>query len=352
MLDVSRERERPAMLSAVITCYKDEQAIVPMYERLTKVFLGLGVDYEIIFVNDGSPDGSFAVLESLTKRDPQVLAVEHSRNFGSQNAFISGMRLAVGDAVILLDGDLQDPPELIPSFFERWQAGRDVVYGTRNQREGSQLLAVLARAFYRIFRRLSEVAMPLDAGDFALMDRRVVDILLELPETDQFIRGLRAWVGFEQEGVPYRRPERAFGRSTHNFAKNIWWAKKAIFSFSFAPIDLLGYAGAVMAGVSTCAIGWQLVLAALRPDYTLGVSMILSVIAFFGSLNLLAIALIGEYVSKIVDETKRRPRFVRKTILHRGMLVSTNDDIAEFERERRERAKLFRARRTLQAEAP
>ena len=156
------------------------------------------------------------------------------------------MEVATGDAVVLLDGDLQDPPEVIPALFEKWRQGNDVVYGRRSRREMSVIMSMACKAFYRVFRGLSYVPVPLDAGDFALMDRRVVDELLALPETDQFLRGLRAWVGFKQTGVDYFRPERAFGRSTHSRLKNLWWAKKAIFSFSFVPIELLGYAGAVL----------------------------------------------------------------------------------------------------------
>src|SRR5690606_8613877 len=151
---------------------------------------------------------------------------------------------------ILLDGDLQDPPEVIPAFYAKWQEENDVVYGRRVKREGSLLLALLAKAFYQVFRRLSDVPMPLDAGDFALMDREVVNVLLALPETDQFLRGLRAWVGFRQTGVDYVRPKRVFGRSTHGLLKNLWWAKKGIFSFTFVPVGLLGYAGASMSGLS------------------------------------------------------------------------------------------------------
>ena len=224
-------------LSAVITCYMDEPALRPMHTRLTAVFTSLGVNYEIIFVNDGSPDDADTVLAELTAEDDHVLAIEHSRNFGSQNAFISGMQLAAGDAVILLDGDLQDPPELISEFYAKWQAGYDVVYGRRGKREGSLVFELLVKGFYRVFRGVSDVPMPLDAGDFSLMDRKVVDALLALPETDQFLRGLRAWVGFQQTGVDYVRPKRAFGRSTHSFLKNVWWARKGIFSFTFVPID-------------------------------------------------------------------------------------------------------------------
>jgi polyisoprenyl-phosphate glycosyltransferase len=259
MAEVSAVHDGPLRLSAVIACYKDAQAIPLMHKRLSDVFASLAVEYEIIFVNDGSPDDTDSVLEELTSRDKHVLAIEHSRNFGSQNAFVSGMQLASGDAVILLDGDLQDPPEMIPAFYEKWREGNEVVYGRRVKREGSTLLAICCKAFYKVFRSISEVSMPLDAGDFALMDRKVVNELLALPETDQFLRGLRAWVGFTQTGVDYVRPERAFGRSNNGWLKNVWWAKKGIFSFSFAPIELLGYAGATMTVFSLLAAIYQVV---------------------------------------------------------------------------------------------
>ena len=317
-------------LSAVITCYRDEPAIRPMHARLSAVFASLGVSYEIIFVDDGSPDDAAAVLRELTAQDDHVLAIEHSRNFGSQNAFISGMQLATGDAVILLDGDLQDPPELISEFYAKWRAGYEVVYGRRTKREGSVVLGLLTRGFYRIFRRVAEVPMPLDAGDFSLMDRKVVDALLALPETDQFLRGLRAWVGFKQTGVDYVRPKRAFGRSTHSFSKNVWWARKGIYSFTFVPIEVLGYAGATLTALCLFALVYQGIHALLHPEAAPGMWTLIAVVAFFGSLQLLAIAILGEYVIKILEESKQRPRFIRKAIRHAGALFTTPAQIESF----------------------
>jgi polyisoprenyl-phosphate glycosyltransferase len=318
------------MLSAVICCYRDAQAIPVMHRRLSDVFRSLGTTYEIIFVNDGSPDDTDSVLKTLVAADKHVFAIEHSRNFGSQNAFVSGMQLASGDAVVLLDGDLQDPPELIAEFYAKWKQGYDVVYGRRVKREGSLLLAWCAKVFYRVFRKVSYVPIPVDAGDFGLMARRVVNELLALPETDQFLRGLRAWVGFKQVGVDYVRPERAFGRSTHSSFKNLWWAKKGIFSFTFAPIELLGYAGAVMTVLSFGAVVYRLVDHFRHPEAALGTGAILAVIAFFGSLNLVAIAIVGEYLIKIFEETKRRPKFIRKALRHGTKHLVEADEIADF----------------------
>ncbi len=322
-------------LSAVVTCYKDAQAIVQMHERLTSALSSLPVDYEIIFVNDGSPDDTDSVIEKLTARDGHVLAIEHSRNFGSQNAFTSGMQIAIGDAVVLLDGDLQDPPELIPAFFAEWRKGTDVVYGRRSKREGSAIQAWLARGFYRVFRRLSDTPMPLDAGDFALMDRRVVDVLLALPETDQFLRGLRAWVGFTQSGVDYLRPKRAFGRSTHSWMKNLWWAKKGVFSFSFMPVEMIGYTAAVSTAISGVGLAYQVFSAVLGEAAPNGVAMLSFVVAFFGSLNLLALAVLGEYLIKVLEETKRRPKFIRKAVRCGHEHITTAEGIDAFSRERR-----------------
>jgi len=326
---------RAPRVSAVVACYKDAQAITLMYERLTAVLDGLGVDRGIIFVNDGSPDDTVSVLRDLTAKDDRVLAIEHSRNFGSQNAFVSGMQIATGDAVVLLDGDLQDPPEVIPALFEKWREGNDVVYGRRSRREMSAIMSLACKAFYRLFRAASYVPMPLDAGDFALMDRRVVDALLALPETDQFLRGLRAWVGFKQTGVDYFRPERAFGRSTHSRLKNLWWAKKAIFSFSFVPIEALSYAGAIMTVLGFLALVYEIVDSRLHPETPHGIAIVVAVIGFFGSLNLLAISLVGEYLIRTFEEVKRRPKFIRKAMWHRGTALNSQAEMESFVKARK-----------------
>ena len=318
------------MLSAVVACYRDAPAISQMHARLVEVFSSLSVNYEIIFVNDGSPDDADAVLSALTAKDEHVIAIEHSRNFGSQNAFVSGMQIATGDAVVLLDGDLQDPPELIRELYAKWQEGYEVVYGLRGKREGSALLALLCRWFYRVFRRLSYVAVPLDAGDFALMDRKIVRELLALPETDQFLRGLRAWVGFKQTGVPYLRPQRPFGRSTHSWLANVWWAKKGIFSFTFLPVELIGYVAAGLMVLSTVVGGYEIVDALRHPEVPHHLSLTLVAVAFFGSLNLLAIATIGEYLIKIFEETKRRPKFIRKAIRQGGKVFRVGAELDDF----------------------
>ncbi|MBS1592960.1 MAG: NAD-dependent epimerase/dehydratase family protein [Bacteroidetes bacterium] len=306
-------------LSAVIACYRDAQAVPYMYKRLTDTFVKIGVDYEIIFVNDASPDNAAEVLQEIVNKDHHVIAIEHSRNFGSQAAFLSGMEISTGDGVILLDGDLQDPPELIEQFYEQFLQGYDVIYGRRVQREGNQSLAFFYKAFYRLFRSVSYVPMPLDAGDFSLMSRKVVDELVRMPETDQFMRGLRAWVGFRQTGVDYIRPERMFGVTTNNWRKNLAWARKAIFSFSFVPLELLTYLGGLLTGISFLAIIWVMINA-IFIDHSIphGIPTIIVLVLFFGGLNMLSIAVLGEYQAKILEEVKRRPKFIRRNIFRRS----------------------------------
>ncbi|MCW5908391.1 MAG: NAD-dependent epimerase/dehydratase family protein [Chitinophagales bacterium] len=305
-------------LSAVIACYRDEQAIPYMHERLTRTFQKIGVDYEIIFVNDCSPDNTNEVLQKLVNEDDHVIAIEHSRNFGSQSAFLSGMEISTGDGVILLDGDLQDPPELIEDFYKKYLEGYDVVYGRRVAREGNQTLVTFYKLFYRLFRSVSYVPMPLDAGDFSLMDRKVVDELVKLPETDQFMRGLRAWVGFKQTGVDYVRPERMFGVTTNNMRKNLAWARKAIFSFSFVPLELLTYIGWTLTAVSFVAIILQIIAYFMVSNVPHGITTIIVLILFFGGLNMLAISILGEYQAKILEETKRRPKYIRRNVYRKS----------------------------------
>jgi len=297
-------------LSAIAACYKDEQAIPFMAERLQKTFEKIGVDYEIIFVNDGSPDDTQTVIEKLATENPKVKGITHSRNFGSQNAFTSGMKLASGDACILLDGDLQDPPELIEGFYEKWREGYDVVYGVRTRREMPRVLEFGYKGFYRLFQTMAYIRVPVDAGDFSLIDRKVVNVLNSLPERDRFVRGLRAWAGFKQTGVPYVRPERMFGRSTNNMLANFRWAKKGIFSFSYIPLEMIALGALIVSALAVLAALAQIVARILHPELPHGISIIIVISLFLGAINLLSLAFIAEYIAKIFEEVKQRPQFV------------------------------------------
>lgn len=304
-------------LSPIIACYKDEQAIPIMYERLVAVFEKLGVDYEIIFVNDSSPDNSEQVLTELAQNDGKVVVINHTRNFGSQNAFTSGMKVATGDAVILLDGDLQDPPEVIEQFYYKWIEGFDVVYGVRVKREAPLLMQLSYKIFYRIFHMLSYIPIPVDAGDFSLLSRKVVDILNNLPEKNRFMRGLRSWVGFKQAGVPYVRPERMFGHTTNSLIKNMGWARKAIFSFSYAPLDFITLLAFISMGISLLFMVIQIVLKILYPaSAPKGFASLAVLVLFIGGIQLLCLSIIGSYLAQIYDEVKRRPPYIVKNIIN------------------------------------
>jgi nucleoside-diphosphate-sugar epimerase/glycosyltransferase involved in cell wall biosynthesis len=306
-------------VTAVIACYKDGQAIPIMYERLKKTFDDLKIDYEIIFVNDGSPDDSEQVIREISARDRRVLGISHSRNFGSQSAFRSGMEIASKNACVLLDGDLQDPPELIASFVAKWREGYDVVFGRRVKRVAPLFMRISYKLFYRVFDAFAYIHIPRDAGDFSLIDTRVVRAMLQYPERDLFLRGIRASVGFRQTGVDYIRPERMFGRTTNSLPKNLGWAKKGILSFSYTPLSLLSVV-ATLLFLSSLGLGaLQLVLRLLLPAAApRGATTVILMVLFFGSINLLGIATVGEYVAKILEESKRRPHFIRRAIVRSG----------------------------------
>ena len=313
-------------VSAIIACYKDNQAIPIMHQRLKETFTRLNIDYEIIFVNDNSPDDSEEVIRVLSRNDRHVIGISHSRNFGSQAAFKSGLEIASKNACVLLDGDLQDPPELIEKFVEKWREGYDVVYGRRIKREAPFYMQLAYKFFYRLFDYFSYLSIPHDAGDFALIDKRVVSSMLRFPERDLFLRGVRAFVGFKQIGVGYIRPERMFGRSTNNMAKNIGWAKKGILSFSNVPLNILSLFGVVLLFISLLLGLLQIIGRLFFPDLSAsGVTTILLVILFFGSINLFAVGLVGEYIAKIFEEVKQRPHFIRRNIIRDGETRSASD---------------------------
>ncbi|MDR3321648.1 MAG: GDP-mannose 4,6-dehydratase [Synergistaceae bacterium] len=306
-------------VSAIVACYKDAQAISMMYERLVSVFTRLGLDYEIIFVNDASPDNSEEVIREISAKDPNVMGITHSRNFGSQSAFRSGMEMSGKEACVLLDGDLQDPPELIEDFVRLWREGYDVVYGRRIKREMSVILEMFYKMFYRIFAAMSEFAVPKDAGDFSLIDASVVYWILQCQERDSFLRGLRAYVGFNQTGVDYVRPERMFGRSTNNWIKNIGWAKKAIFSFTRVPLHILTAFGSLTVCLTAGLALWTFLVRIFAPQNApRGMTFLSLLIMLFGSSIIFGLGLLGEYLGKIFEETKARPPFIRKTVIKHG----------------------------------
>jgi len=318
-------------ISAIIACYRDNQSIPILHQRLTEMFVKTGYDYEIIFVNDSSPANDEEVISQLCSVDSHVTGVSHSRNFGSQSAFVSGMDVASGDAVVLMDGDGQDPPEIIPQFIAQWEEGYDIVYGKRVKREAKLYMQFFYKLFYRVFHKLSDVEVPVDAGDFSLIDRKVVSQLLKFSEKDIFLRGLRAWVGFRQTGVEYIRPERLFGRSTNNFLKNIWWAKKGIFSFSMKPLYYIQSIGVAMFFITLLLGVYYLVKYFIDPpgENAQGITTIVMLLLAIGSILLISVSIIGDYVGKIVEEVKNRPKFLRKKLIIGGKTYENEQEIDE-----------------------
>ena len=313
----NKKQQNTFLISVVVICYKDEGNIPEMHRRLTKVLTEAGFNYEIIFVNDGSPDNSEAILREITAKDKRTTVILQARNFGIQNAFTAGMEQALGNAVILMDGDLQDPPELIPAFVKKWQEGYEVVYGIRHKREKSmgEFKSWAYHMFYVIFNKISYMKVPEDAGEFSLMDRKIVDLINKMPERDRFIRGLRAWVGFKQIGVPFVRPERFSGTSTNSLIANTKWARRAFFSFSYTPIELVSGIAFLSVLLALTAIAVY-ILFYFTKGSTSGFTTLLVAILFFGAIQLLSLAVIGEYLARVFEETKQRPRYITREILN------------------------------------
>lgn len=311
-----RELGRPPYVSVVIPCYNELGNILPMYERLTAALRQVTPSYELIFVNNGSYDQSPELFEELASRDQRVSVLNLSRNFGSQGAYTAGFAYATGDCVVGLDGDIQDPPELIPTLVARWLEGYDVVYGIRARRKGSLPRRIGYKLFYRMLRRFSYVDIPVDASDFGLMDRRVVNVLNEMPERSRLIRGLRAFAGFSQTGVSYERAERHSGLTTNSFLGLFRWASLGIVSFSFAPLDLISYLAGGVVTLTGVAIVVYMALFFLQPGAPRGFQTLLMAVLFLGAVQLLCLSIIGTYLGKVFEEVKARPRYLVHDILN------------------------------------
>lgn len=310
----------PKKISVVIVCYFDELNIVALYNRLSAVLKKISIPYEIIYINDASPDNSELVLRELASKDKYLTVINHSRNFGAQAGFTSGMVQSTGEVVVLMDGDLQDPPELIEDFLNKWREGYKVVYGVRRKREKSMgaIKQWMYHMFYRLFSYTSYIKIPQDAGDFGMMDRVVVDHINSMPERDRFIRGLRAWVGYKSTGVEYTRPERFDGRksvSTKGYFSAFRWARKAIFSFSYKPMEMVTYIAIYTTIASLLGIVFY-VISFIAYGAPQGFSTLIVVILFLSSIQLLTLSVVGEYVGRIFEEIKARPRYIIRDIIN------------------------------------
>jgi dolichol-phosphate mannosyltransferase len=300
------------LLSVVVPCYNEEAVIAETNRRLSETLRALdGLDYEIVYVDDGSRDRTAELLAGLQARDPRVRVVRFSRNFGHQIAVTAGIAHAAGDAVVLIDADLQDPPEVIRDMVARWREGYHVAYGVRADREGeTRFKLATAKAFYRLLNRLSDSPIPLDTGDFRLMDRVVVDALEAMPERDRFVRGMVSWVGFRQIAVPYRRAKRLAGESKYPLMKMLRFAVDGIASFSTVPLRLATYLGFLSSALALCGVAYALALRLLTSNWVPGWTAIFIATMFFGGVQLVSLGVVGEYVGRIYGEAKRRPLYL------------------------------------------
>jgi polyisoprenyl-phosphate glycosyltransferase len=303
--------QRTPDLSVVVPLFNEARNIDAFFARLLPVLEGLGLTYEVICVDDGSSDGTRATLHDLCQRVPAIKLIGLSRNFGKEVALTAGLHRAAGAAVIPIDGDLQHPPELIPTLIEKWREGYDVVYAARTSRESeTRLRRLAARGFYWVFGRLSKIKIPKDAGDFRLLDRRVVEALNRMPERSRFMKGIFAWVGFRQIGVPYEPEKRHEGQSGWRFGKLFHFAVDGLTAFSNFPLIAWGYIGGLIAMASLAAGTYFLVRTMVAGVDVPGYASVMVAILFFGGVQLLTLGILGSYLGRVFEEVKGRPLYV------------------------------------------
>ena len=299
------------VFSVVVPIWNEEAVIPELYRRVIETMDSTGESWELICVNDGSHDRSLQMLIELRAQDERVKVIDFSKNFGHQIAITAGADYAEGDAVIVMDADLQDPPDVVLRMIEQWRAGYEVVYAVRAKREGETWFKLLtAKLFYRLMQRISDVNIPLDAGDFRLMDRRVVLAMRQLREKHRFMRGLSSWVGFKQIGVEYERAERYAGETKYPLRKMLRLALNAITSFSYLPLQLATYFGFALAFVSLVGIVLTIILRLSGSSAFAGQATTLVSVLFLGGIQLIFLGIIGEYLGRIYDEVKARPLYI------------------------------------------
>jgi polyisoprenyl-phosphate glycosyltransferase len=300
-------------LSVVVPIYNESGNLPELHQRLTAVLVKMGVIYELVFVDDASADESLSIVESLADADPKVRYISFSRNFGHQIAVTAGLDVSNGNAVVIMDGDLQDPPELIKSMYEAWQKGVSVVYAQRSQRSGeSWFKRTTAYVFYRVLKVLTSVPIPLDTGDFRLIDRQVVEALHAMPERHKFLRGQIAWTGFKSEAIPYERAPRSDGSSGYTIPKMFRLAWDAVTGFSSIPLKLVSWFGFAVSFLAFVLIGYAIWSKFVLGDVVRGWTSLIIVVLFLGGIQLLSIGIIGEYLSRMDANIRNRPLYLVK----------------------------------------
>ena len=301
-------------VSVIVPMYYEEEVAEECYKRLKKVLEGLSEKYlyEIIFINDGSKDKTLNILENIAQDNKNVKVISFSRNFGHQCAVTAGLKYITGDAIVIIDADLQDPPELIPEMLKLWEDGNEVIYGKRKSRKGESKFKLLtASMFYRTLNALSDVEIPRDTGDFRLVDRKVVEVINSLPEHNKFLRGLFSWVGFKQIPFEYERKERVAGKTKYPLSKMLKLAQDGIFSFSTKPLRIVGTMGIISILISIIILIYSILSYIFNwNDLASGWTSMMVTMTFLGGMILISLWMIGEYVGRIYDETKRRPEYI------------------------------------------
>lgn len=305
------------MISVILPFHNEQETLPALYPRLTAAAQTWSEDYEVIAIDDGSTDATAGMLDAICREDPHWKLLRFSRNFGHQAAVSAGIYYSIGDAVVVMDSDLQDPPEQLQRFLDKWRVGFQVVYAIRTKRKENLFKRTGYFLFYRILSRLSTIEIPLDAGDFCVMDRSVVDVLKLLPERTRFVRGLRSWAGFRQIGVAYERDARYAGEVKYTFRKLVQLGINGILSFSSAPLRLASWLGVTLCGLSAALIflliAWRLAnfeILGMRPGNSVGWTSLISLILFLSGIQMLVIGAIGEYLARVFDEVQGRPPWI------------------------------------------
>jgi glycosyltransferase involved in cell wall biosynthesis len=302
-----------ARLSIIAPIFNEIENLPELHSRVAAVMKSLRVDWELLLVDDGSTDGSTETIRSLARSDPHVRPIIFARNFGHQIAVTAGLDYCRGQAAVVMDADLQDPPELIPELVAKWREGYEVVYAVRAEREGETWFKrITASAFYRIIYRITDVKIPLDVGDFRLLDRQVIDTLKSMRERHRFLRGMAAWVGFRQTGVGYKRAARKAGVTKYPFRKMLRLAVNAVTGFSYFPLQLATYLGFISAGLSVLAIPVVIVTRLIGHQAFFGQASTLIAVLFLGGVQLISLGILGEYIGRLYDEAKGRPLYVAR----------------------------------------
>ncbi|MBK9792501.1 MAG: glycosyltransferase family 2 protein [Sphingobacteriales bacterium] len=298
-------------ISVVIPVFNEESNLPVLYERLVNSVTAISNDYELIFVNDGSKDNSLNIIKELSLKNAQVKYIDFSKNFGHQLAVFAGLENAKGDTIVIIDADLQDPPELIKELYNKMKEGYDVVYAQREQRVGESWHKLMtAKLFYRFINRLSEVSIPLDTGDFRIISKKINDIIVSMPERNKFLRGQIAWAGFNQTFVSYNREERYAGKTNYSYSKMFSFAFDGITAFSNLPLRLATYLGFAVSLISFFFILYTLYQKYFKHDVVQGWSSLMVSILFIGGVQLICLGIIGEYLGRIMDNVKQRPLYI------------------------------------------